>query len=127
MQTAPGCENTGRWLVDIWNTEYIYQPQTHDPATRYTPAGRYGTFFRINCFYISSPSKSYHLLGQSIVSEISTFPSMIVSNLIFEGRLESPSYISSRRDIISLAPLSCASLMRASSRLSKLLHSPPLL
>lgn len=38
---------TGRWLVDICKTEAIYQPLTHFPTTRYTPAGRYGGFFRV--------------------------------------------------------------------------------
>lgn len=38
---------TGRWLVDIYYTEAIYQPLTHFPTTRYTPAGRYGGFFRV--------------------------------------------------------------------------------
>ena len=32
----------GRWLVD---KTAIYQPSTHYPTTRYTPAGRYGRFF----------------------------------------------------------------------------------
>ena len=32
----------GRWRVD---KTAIYQPSTHYPTTRYTPAGRYGRFF----------------------------------------------------------------------------------
>ena len=42
---------TGRWLVDICKTEAIYQPLTHFPTTRYTPAGRYGGFFALRLAY----------------------------------------------------------------------------
>ena len=37
----------GRWLVDYWKKSAIYQPLTHYPTMRYTPAGRYGRFFAL--------------------------------------------------------------------------------
>ena len=40
----------GRWLVDYWKKSAIYQPLTHYPTMRYTPAGRYGRFFVLNKF-----------------------------------------------------------------------------
>lgn len=42
---------TGRWLVDNWKTEAIYQPITHYQTMRYTPAGRYGGFFALRLAY----------------------------------------------------------------------------
>ena len=35
----------GRWLVDYRKKSAIYQPLTHYPTMRYTPAGRSGRFF----------------------------------------------------------------------------------
>lgn len=38
----------GRWLADGVYLSAIYQPLTLYSTKRYTPAGRYGTFFRVD-------------------------------------------------------------------------------
>lgn len=53
---------TGRWLVDICKTEAIYQPLTHFPTTRYTPAGRYGGFFAFTAIKILALMVSFIML-----------------------------------------------------------------
>ena len=60
----------GRWLVDICKTEAIYQPLTHFPTTRYTPAGRYGGFFAFTAIKILALMVSFIMLTDFVSNNL---------------------------------------------------------
>lgn len=61
---------TGRWLVDICKTEAIYQPLTHFPTTRYTPAGRYCGFFAFTAIKILALMVSFVMLTDFVSNNL---------------------------------------------------------